>query len=642
MRMKTPESFCTLFALVLAAACSATAPRPSNLPVASTEADADPSRAIEDLIHTFFAYVDAREWPKVEALMSTRVQVDYSELGGNQGEITARDLVVQWQSVLPGFDRTVHQPHNLAIWHAGDRATATLDAIATHVIFDDDETAYWSVYVGYDTEFVRSEGGWRMARIAVSLYDSAGDATLMQSAQTRVRQSQINPFQEASRARQPVEQFFASLEAGNLEALLSVLAPSVVQEMPFAPAGFPKELNGLDEIRAQYGSVIDYAQRYPREFLPTRDPNRILVKFRGEITTSDGTPYNNAYVSLFSVDREGKIIRIVEQFSPKILLTGWPGLKPATYSVHDAGASTNSGIEQRDARFDSKGVTLAGRLFLPPGFDKSKRYPAAVVTGSWTSVKEQMPDAYASLLAEQGIVALSFDFRGFGQSGGQIRQLEKASFKIADIRAAAGYLLEQPGVDPERLTALGVCASSGYVAHAAAQDSAIKTVVLVAPWLHDPSIARSLYDSRPGGTDGLLARSDEAQARFDTTGEVSYVLAASELDPMAAMYVPGDVFDYYLNPAKAAGPHYDNRFAVMGWRPWLTFDAISVAADLRQPVFIVHSESGAVPHGAKTFYDRLPGEKDIVWLNAFTQQDLYAEPEAVRQAVAAVTGYLKQ
>ena len=28
---------------------------------------------------------------------------------------------------------------------------------------------------------------------------------------------------------------------------------------------------------------------------------------------------------------------------------------------------------------------------------------------------------------------------------------------------------------------------------------------------------------------------------------------------MSAMYVPGNIFDYYLNPAKGAGPGYDNR-----------------------------------------------------------------------------------
>jgi hypothetical protein len=46
------------------------------------------------------------------------------------------------------------------------------------------------------------------------------------------------------------------------------------------------------------------------------------------------------------------------------------------------------------------------------------------VTGSWLTVKEQMPHTYASRLAALGCTAFTFDFTGFGQSGGAARQLE--------------------------------------------------------------------------------------------------------------------------------------------------------------------------------------------------------------------------
>jgi hypothetical protein len=45
-----------------------------------------------------------------------------------------------------------------------------------------------------------------------------------------------------------------------------------------------------------------------------------------------------------------------------------------------------------------------------------------LVTGSWLTVKEQMPDAYPAVLAEPGFTAVTFDFAGFGQSGGDLRQ----------------------------------------------------------------------------------------------------------------------------------------------------------------------------------------------------------------------------
>ncbi|MEM9341245.1 MAG: alpha/beta hydrolase, partial [Bacteroidota bacterium] len=410
----------------------------------------------------------------------------------------------------------------------------------------------------------------------------------------------------------------------------------------FGGAFIPEMLHpNIEEIRKQYTGVMDYQQSYDRKYFATADPNTVLVKYSGTITTGEGKPYNNTYVGIFRVENQ-KIVDFTEFFNPNILLNGWPGLQPETYSVHAAGARTDSGVTKEDVVFSSNGTNLEGHLFLPTGFDKDNQYPAVVVTGSWTSVKEQMPDEYASLIAQEGFIALTFDFTGFGESEGQPRQVEDYNLKIADIRAAVDFLSTHPAVNKKQLSGLGVCASSGYMAHATAQDERIQNLVLVAPWLHNPEIARAIYDFRPGGTDGLLESARKAKQEYAETGKMHYVLAASDLDPFSAMYVPNNIFDYYLNPAKAAGGVYDNRFAVSSWEPWLTFDGISVASTIKQPVYIVHSESGAVPQGAKQFYALLGGSKEITWLNDFNQQQLYFEEPAVNAAIGNVVDYLKK
>lgn len=48
-----------------------------------------------------------------------------------------------------------------------------------------------------------------------------------------------------------VERFFTALEQLDVAAFLSLWAPDGRQEMPFAPAGFPKELNGIEAIERQ-------------------------------------------------------------------------------------------------------------------------------------------------------------------------------------------------------------------------------------------------------------------------------------------------------------------------------------------------------------------------------------------------------
>lgn len=598
-------------------------------------------QAIQALLEQLFTAADVRDWETAKSLMAQRVYTDYSELGATPGFQTPEEIVAGWAALLPGFERTVHQIHNFAIWVAGDRATSTFDGIAVHYLQVANGDDYWTVFAGYDTEFIQENGEWKLARIDLSLYRQAGNEALPMAALERVQNGQAQDFASTSDAQVTVERFFSALESTDFEVFLENLSADAVQQMPLAPANFPGELDGKTALEQQYKLVMEYDQRYKRTYYPTQNPQVVLVKYQGTIKTESGNDYNNAYVSVFEVDDEGKILRNVEHFNPDILLASWTGLQPASYSVHDAGAARDGGVKMQSVSFTSAGVHLAGHLFLPPNFEETAQYPSVIVTGSWTSVKEQMPDEYASLLAQEGILALTFDFTGFGQSEGQPRQLEDYRLKINDIKAAVDFLSAHPNVQQTAITGVGVCASAGYMAHATAEDQRISKLVLIAPWLHNPAIAKSIYDMRPGGTEGLLQAAQAAKETYARTGKMTYVLAASELDPLSAMYVPENAFDYYLNPAKAAGQYYDNRFAVSSWGPWLTFDGIAAGSAIQQDVFVVHSEQGAVPHGAKAFLEEIPGNKEAIWLNEYNQQQLYHEKEAVTAAIEKVVNYLQ-
>ena len=115
-------------------------------------------------------------------------------------------------------------------------------------------------------------------------------------------------------------------------------------------------------------------------------------------------------------------------------------------------------------RFASDGDVLVGDLHRPVETSESFNGAVVVVTGSWTTSKEQQADFYARRLAAAGISSLTFDFRGFGQSQGRPRDWENPERKIADINAAITHLTGRGDVDPDRIGAVGVCASSGYQA----------------------------------------------------------------------------------------------------------------------------------------------------------------------------------
>lgn len=139
-------------------------------------------------------------------------------------------------------------------------------------------------------------------------------------------------------------------------------------------------------------------------------------------------------------------------------------------------------------QFKSNEATLSGAIFYPENYEANQTYPALIVTGAWTTVKEQMPMLYAEKLAKKGFITLVFDFNGWGQSEGDNRYVEDPVRKTADIIAASDYLRSRTDVASNEVGGVGVCASSGYMVDAYAAQK-LNSVALVAPWLHNPELA---------------------------------------------------------------------------------------------------------------------------------------------------------
>ncbi len=125
-----------------------------------------------------------------------------------------------------------------------------------------------------------------------------------------------------------VREFFARLEAMDVDGFVGLWADDGVQEMPFAPEGFPKKLEGKAAIRRQYGGLPDAYSRmaFPDPAIyPMLDPNLVVAEYHGEIELKSGGTYNNRYVGIFHVNESGKVSRYAEYFDPIVLTRSFGG-----------------------------------------------------------------------------------------------------------------------------------------------------------------------------------------------------------------------------------------------------------------------------------------------------------------------------
>lgn len=135
-------------------------------------------------------------------------------------------------------------------------------------------------------------------------------------------------------------------------------------------------------------------------------------------------------------------------------------------------------VIREDVAFGSGKETCAGWLYRPAG---DRPNACVVMAHGWAGVREARLDAYAERFAAAGIAALVFDYRHFGASTGEPRQLIGIRLQHADWRAAIGFARRLDGVDPAKIALWGTSFSGGHVIELAAADSGIAAVVAQCP-----------------------------------------------------------------------------------------------------------------------------------------------------------------
>ena len=192
-----------------------------------------------------------------------------------------------------------------------------------------------------------------------------------------------------------------------------------------------------------------------------------------------------------------------------------------------------------DSDFFSCGTRCAGWLYLPNGL----KYPPVVVMGHGLAAERtfRLP-AYAERFAERGMAVFVFDYRYFGGSDGEPRNLISPSRQLQDWRAAIDHVRSIPGINQSRMALWGTSFSGGHVMVTAAQDTDITVVVAQVPFFDSLSLLK-MVGLRNIARTSIAAVGDVF--RMVTSHGAHYIPVAGEPGSFALITAPDFESGYY-------------------------------------------------------------------------------------------------
>jgi uncharacterized protein len=137
--------------------------------------------------------------------------------------------------------------------------------------------------------------------------------------------------------------------------------------------------------------------------------------------------------------------------------------------------------QREDVEFRSSGAVCRGWLYSPA--EASPKPPCIVMAPGLGGTRTTGLEPYARRFAEAGLGVLLFDYRHFGASDGEPRQLFSVGRQLQDWASAIAFTRGIERFDPRRLALWGTSFSGGHVITAAARDGGVAAVVAQVPMM---------------------------------------------------------------------------------------------------------------------------------------------------------------
>lgn len=250
------------------------------------------------------------------------------------------------------------------------------------------------------------------------------------------------------------------------------------------------------------------------------------------------------------------------------------------------GRSTTDLITEELSLF-SGGERCAATLYRPTDVDGAT--PCVVMAQGFSLTRRDGAPRYAEGFARAGLAALTFDYRHFGDSTGEPRQLTDHVLQREDLAAAVDLARSLDNVDPDRIVVWGYSFGGGHVLDHASWDERLAAAILHFPFLDGRAAMRKANPVSAlrvtGATLGALVR--RRLVHLPATGP-----------PRSCAMLTQEEAEPGFDALRASGSLWRNEFRARPTQPVFTYRPVKVAGRVRCPLLACLGEHDTIVPGA--------------------------------------------
>jgi len=282
--------------------------------------------------------------------------------------------------------------------------------------------------------------------------------------------------------------------------------------------------------------------------------------------------------------------------------------------------------------FTSQDVRCAADLYLPTSVSTP---PIVIMAHGFGAERSFRLPAYAEYFANEGMAVLLFDYRCFGDSDGEPRQLVHPTHHLQDWQAAIHHTYLLPNLDTKRIALWGSSYSGGHVVVTAGKEPGIVALVSQVPFVDS---FQYLRDMRLGLILKATVHGIYDMLRMVIGLSAHYVPLLGRPDEFAMLNSP-DAFEGYLSLVPE-GSAWENKIPA---RLALTapYRPIKSASKVNCPALVVIAEKDSLIPAAiqEKMADRMPSGEVVKY--PIGHFDIYTG-DAFEEAVETQATFLKK